>query len=285
LRLPLKLMHSTSKARVVLVTGASSGIGRAIAQVLAQKGYSVYGTSRKAKWGEAEHGVQLIPMDVTNESSVQTAIQTIVEQEGRIDVVINNAGLGMLGAVESVTNHEVKELFDTNVFGVLNVCRSVIPHMRAQHYGYIINITSIAGKMGLPFRGIYSSSKFAVEGFSESLSQELQQFGIRVCIIEPGDYRTAINQNRRVAQQIQDVYAQQSEETHRRVNDEVAKAQTPEAMGHLIHRIVNDSHPRLRYRSANLFQRFSLSLKRILPSRLFEKLVMKHYGMKSLDES
>lgn len=284
MHLPLNLMHSTSKARVVLVTGASSGIGKAIAQVLAQKGFTVYGTSRKAKWGDAHQGVHLIPMDVTNESSVQTALQTIIHQEGRIDAVVNNAGLGMLGAVESVTNEEVKALFDTNVFGVLNVCRAVIPHLRAQHFGYIINITSIAGKMGLPFRGIYSSSKFAVEGFSESLSQELQQFGIRVCIIEPGDYRTAINENRRVAQNIQDVYAHQSEETHRRVNEEVAKAQTPEAMGHLIHRILLDSRPRLRYRSANLFQRFSLSLKRILPSRLFERLMMKHYGMKSLDD-
>ena len=270
----------SKKPQIVLVTGASSGIGESIASTLSTKGYQVFGTSRKISSGAMHKGFTMVQMDVNDEKSVQEGIAWIVQQAGSIDVVVNNAGLGMLGPVESISDEEAKQIFQTNVFGVLNVCRNVIPLMRAQQFGYLINITSIAGMMGLPFRGIYSSSKFAVEGFTETLSQELQQFGIRVCLIEPGDFKTSINENRKVVKNLDPVYAAQCEEAQRRVNQEVSASPTPEAMGHLVHKILQTKRPRFRYRAANVFQRFSLTLKRILPSRWFESLVMNHYGMK-----
>lgn len=271
-----------SKPHIILVTGASSGIGESIAKVLVSKGYSVFGTSRKATTGSLVNGFTMIQMDVNNESSVKSGIEWLVSKTGKIDAVINNAGLGMLGPIESISDEEAKDIFQTNVFGVLNVCRNVIPHMRQQQFGYVINITSIAGMMGLPYRGIYSSSKFAVEGITESMSQELQQFGIRVCLIEPGDFRTSINQNRKVVKHLDPVYAVQCDEAQRRVNEEVLASPTPEYMGYLVHRILQKNKPRLRYRAANVFQRFSLTLKRVLPSRWFESLVMNHYGMKKI---
>lgn len=138
----------------------------------------------------------MLNMDVRDEFQVQQVIQQIVERIGRIDVVVNNAGLGMVGAVELSNDLEVRSLFETNVFGVLNFCRHTIPVMRHAGYGYVINVTSMAGRMGLPFRGIYCATKSAVEGFSEAMSMELKQFNIHVVILEPGDFKTNIDQHR-----------------------------------------------------------------------------------------
>jgi NAD(P)-dependent dehydrogenase (short-subunit alcohol dehydrogenase family) len=265
---------------VVLVTGASSGIGKAVAEHLVSEGHRVFGTSRNILTGVKMADVEFIRMDVTSESDVISAIQHIEAVAGRIDGVINNAGLGMVGPVESTSDEEVRRIYDTNVFGVFRVCRHVIPIMRRQKFGYIINITSLAGQMGLPFRGIYSSSKFAVEGFTESLSQEVMQFGIRVLMIEPGDFRTGINERRHVAEHVHQAYGSQSDDTLRQVSSEVAHAPTPESIGKLIVRILRDERPYLRYRAANLMQRFSLTLMRILPGRWFEYLIMRHYKLR-----
>jgi len=267
-------------SKVILVTGASSGIGLAIAQVLAEKGHRVFGTSRQDPSVFSENPFEMIRMDVRDETSVRKAFDDIKQRAGKLDVVVNNAGLGIIGPVESVTDKEARAIFDTNVFGVLNVCRHSIPFLRESGGGHIINITSIAGMMGLPFRGIYSSSKFAVEGFTESLSQEVRQFGIRVCMIEPGDFRTNINDTRMVASSVHPTYGDQSNRIHSQVNKEVSHAPTPEVIGHLIAGIIDDPSPSLRYRAANLFQRFSLTLKRLLPDRWFETLIMNYYQMK-----
>jgi len=269
-----------SKQKVILVTGASSGIGLAVARVLTSKGHRVFGTSRNVESGTAPHGFEMIRMDVTQEASVIEAINFIKLTTGRLDVVVNNAGLGLVGPVEFITDAEAKEVFETNVFGVLNVCRHTISLLRDAGGGHIINITSIAAQMGLPFRGIYSSSKFAVEGFTESLSQEVRQFGIKVCLIEPGDFKTNINQNRRVAVNINSsVYHDQQAKVLKKISDEVSAAKTPEAIGYRIASIINQNNPRLRFRVANLMQRFTITLMRILPTRLFEKMVMKHYNI------
>lgn len=270
--------NMNSNSKVILVTGASSGIGLAVARVLTQKGHRVFGTSRSDKVGPTPDGFEMICMDVTDENAVVLGIEHIRKAAGKLDVVVNNAGLGMVGPVELVSDAEAREIFETNVFGVLNVCRHVLPLMRSSGGGHIINITSIAAQMGLPFRGIYSSSKFAVEGFSESLSQEVRQFGIKVSIIEPGDFKTNINQNRRVAARVnQSVYQDQQAIVLNQINREVSASRTPEAIGYRIASIIEMNNPRLRFRVATLMQRFSITLMRILPSRVFEKLVMKHY--------
>ncbi|MFN8864404.1 MAG: SDR family oxidoreductase [Flavobacteriales bacterium] len=266
-------------SKVILITGASSGIGLAIAQVLASKGHRVFGTSRRDATSLGHFPFEIIQMDVTKEDQVKAGIERIRNQAGRIDVIVNNAGLGMIGPVESISDAEVRGIFDTNVFGVLNVCRYAIPALRDAGGGYLINITSIAGQMGLPFRGIYSSSKFAVEGFTESLSQEVRQFGIKVCLIEPGDFRTNINESRRVASAIHPAYSDQCEVVLHQVCEEVSHARTPEVIGHLVNGIIHDPNPALRYRAANLLQRFSLTLMRVLPDRWFETIIMRYYRL------
>lgn len=266
--------------KVALVTGASSGIGQAVAEVLYQAGLVVYGASRRASDGDIINGIIQLKMDVTNEQSVIRAISYIKQNQQRLDVVINNAGLGILGAVESVSDQEAKEIFDTNLFGVLNVCRHSIPMLREQKRGYIFNITSIAGLMGLPFRGIYSASKYAVEGLSESLSQEVRDFGIKVIIIEPGDFRTNINQTRKVAKNTIAEYGELQDKIQSQVNHEVSKAPTPEIIGYKILSVMKKRWPRLRYKVATPFQKFSVLVRDIIPDRWFERLVMWYYKVK-----
>lgn len=263
--------------KVALVTGASSGIGKAVAIELKQGGYTVFGASRSVTTGNNEEGIIQIRMDVNSEQSVKAAVDYIINTKGRLDVVVNNAGLGIIGAVESVTDDEVKEIFDTNVFGVLNVCRHTIPFLKKQSKTYIFNITSIAGLMGLPFRGIYSASKYAVEGFSESLSQEVKDFGIKVIIIEPGDFNTNINQTRKIAKNTPEEYIELENKVLAQVNREVSSAPHPSLIGKKILSIMKKRYPRLRYKVATPFQKFSVLTRDIIPDRWFEYLIMKYY--------
>ena len=265
---------------VVLVTGASSGIGLAVSKVLHDEGHRVYGTSRKAQHGEIRDGITFLNMDVTREESVRDAFNYLLQKEVCLDVLVNNAGLGLIGPIENTSDQEVREVFETNVFGVLNVCRIALPHLRKSKNAYVFNITSMAAQIGLPYRGIYSASKFAVEGFTEALSMEVRKFGIRVCLIEPGDFKTNINQTRLVASYVdEENYGVDYHRIMKLVANEVSHARTPESIGYRIASILKQQNPRLRFRVATLMQRFSLTLMRVLPSRWFERLLMRHYGM------
>lgn len=266
--------------KVILVTGASSGIGESIAQSLAVAGYKVYAASRKVTTGQVRKGFIELQMDVCDENSVYKAMDYIRQKDGQIFGLINSAGLGMTGSVEFTSDKEARALFDTNVFGVLNVCRAAIPLMRPQRDGYIINITSIAAQMGLPYRGIYSSSKFAVEGFTESLSMEVSRFGIKVCIIEPGDFRTGINNHRmRAAADDTVYYGTLHHDILEQVRHEVSDAPTPEVIGKRVIKILSDPKPRLRYRIASPKALLSYRLMRTLPSRWFEAIIRKYYKL------
>jgi NAD(P)-dependent dehydrogenase (short-subunit alcohol dehydrogenase family) len=265
---------------VVLVTGASSGIGFSVAKVLHAQGHIVYGSSRNANHGDILEGFTMLRMDVRDETSVRDAIDFMMQRESHLDVLINNAGLGLIGPLENTTNAEVREIFETNVFGVLNVCRICLPHLRKSKNGFIFNITSMAAQIGLPHRGIYSASKFAVEGFTEALSMEVRKFGIKVCLIEPGDFKTNINTTRMVAKFVDHtIYGADYDRILKQVNDEVNHSRSPHIIGYKIASILNSKNPGLRYRVATLKQRFSLTLMRLLPSRWFEKLLMRHYKM------
>ncbi|MCC6599627.1 MAG: SDR family NAD(P)-dependent oxidoreductase [Crocinitomicaceae bacterium] len=269
-------------SKVVLVTGASSGIGKAVAVHLRSSGYRVFGTGRKVNTGDIINGFEMVRLDVTDEASITLGIDYILSKTGgKLHALVNNAGLGMVGPIENISNEEVNEIFRTNVFGVLNMCRACIPVLRRVGGGHIINITSLAGVIGLPFRGIYSASKFAVEGFTESLSQELHQFNIRVSIVQPGDFRTNINATRYVASFVDEsVYGRQSTDILAQVSREVDEAPTPEAVGQMVGHILSLSSPRLRYKVASPLQKISVLIKRISPDRWFEKLVMKRYKLK-----
>ena len=178
-------------SKVVLITGASSGIGKAIATFLSAKGYIVYGTSRNPK-NEKEFSFKLIALDVLKLDTINTAVNYIFEKEGRLDVLVNNAGMGITGPVEETPTDEMRAVFNTNLFGAIDVMKAVLPQMRKQNAGTIINVTSIAGYMGLPFRGLYSATKGALEIVTEAVRMEVKNFGIDIVNVAPGDFATNI---------------------------------------------------------------------------------------------
>lgn len=267
--------------KVALITGGTSGIGKAICEVLASKGYCVYGTGRSVDNDSEQGSYRLLQMDVNDYSSVKAAVHYLHQKEGRIDILVNNAGLGMAGALEDSVVSETIEIFNTNVAGIIRTVQLVLPKMREQKSGLIINVSSVGGLMGLPYRGIYSASKSAVETISESLSQEVMQFGIKVVIIEPGDFNTSINQNRKVSEKAHSsVYKEDFDRIYSLINEEVSQGGNPHEIGELVHHIATRKNPRLRYNVGNFTSKLALSAKRILPDRWFERLMMNHYKMK-----
>lgn len=273
---------------VVLVTGASSGIGKCCAEYLSQQDFRVYGTSRRTNSTHSGQGpskrnfFQMIRMDVTDDSSVNQAVDHILDRESRLDVVVNNAGFGIIGSLEDTTIEEAKFQLETNFFGSLRVCRAVLPIMRQQHSGYIINISSIGGLIGLPFQSAYSASKFALEGAMEALRLEVKPFGIRVVLIEPGDFKTDITRHRQKAAKSKQISAYH--DTFKQVLQTVESGErngpTPEPIAKLIYKVINLNPPRIRYTVGNISQRIAVPLKKILPSRLFESLIQNSFQMK-----
>jgi NAD(P)-dependent dehydrogenase (short-subunit alcohol dehydrogenase family) len=184
-----------SESKVVVVTGVSSGIGRVTAAKFAEQGCQVFGTVRNIAKATPLPGVQLVEMDVSDDASVQRGIQLVIDQAKRIDVLVNNAGVAMLGAAEETSIEEAKWMFETNVFGILRTSKAALPHMRAQRSGRIVNVSSVLGFLPAPYMGLYSAAKHAVEGMSETLDQEVRQFGIRVSLVEPGFTKSKLDAN------------------------------------------------------------------------------------------
>lgn len=266
--------------RVVLISGASSGIGKACAKRLASEGDTVYGTSRHPDESAAgSSGFHLLAMDVNSDESVSAVIERIVQAEGRIDVVVNNAGFGIAGAVEDTSIEEAKALFETNFFGMLRVCRTVLPVMRRAQHGTIVNISSLGGRIGLPYQGLYSATKFAVEGMSEALRMEARQFGIHVTMIEPGDFRTRFTASRRYVDGAKEnsAYQDSFERTIKVAEKDEQTGSSPEQIANLLVRILGSRSPRVRYSVGGISQRGAAILKGILPSRIFEWALMKYY--------
>jgi NAD(P)-dependent dehydrogenase (short-subunit alcohol dehydrogenase family) len=264
---------------VVLVTGVSSGIGKSIAEHLSHLGYRVYGTSRRPGSCPEPEKYVLLSMDVRDPLSVQTAIDSILQNEGRIDVLVNNAGYGIGGAIEDTSPEKVEAQFDTNFFGLYRVLHKVLGQMRRRGSGLIINMSSIGGLIGLPYQGIYSASKFAVEGLSEALYKELYGSGIRVVMIEPGDYKTGFTANREiiVQEKEQDRFARSREV----IEHDEQKGRSPMEIARLIDAIIRKKNPRLRYTVGAFDQKLSVFFKRILSNRLFDKIIMHYYKIGS----
>src|SRR4029453_7752519 len=195
--------------RVVLITGASSGIGRVTAELLAARGQRVYGGVRAPATTRPLAGVELMPLDVRDEASVKACVEEVCRRAGRIDVLVNNAGVNLVGAVEETSISQARALFDTNVIGVLRMIQAVLPGMRRQGAGLIVNISSILGYIPAPFMGVYASTKHALEGLSESLDHEVRAFGVRVVLIEPHYTRTNLDTSAARAEGRIDAYASQ----------------------------------------------------------------------------
>jgi NAD(P)-dependent dehydrogenase (short-subunit alcohol dehydrogenase family) len=263
--------------KVILITGASSGIGKACLDHLASRGHRVFGTSRKNP-GKAG-ATDLIPMDVTDERSVREGVLSVVGEAGRLDVVVNNAGMGFAGAVEETSVEEAQRQFDTNFFGVLRVCRAALPILRRQRSGLILNISSIGGVIGLPFEGLYSASKFALEGLSEALRLEVRQFGIRVVLVEPGDIKTRFGANRVQTREssVASAYQASMETVLGVIRHDEDHAPPPEKVARLVGKIVEKRSPALRYTVGLLMQRLGTGFKGILPAGIFESIIRSIY--------
>jgi NAD(P)-dependent dehydrogenase (short-subunit alcohol dehydrogenase family) len=273
--------------RVVLVTGASSGIGLACATHLAGQGFRVYGTSRRvtdspaAGAATAPGSVTTLTADVTDDHSAEQVVASILSREGRLDIVVNNAGMAIAGAVENTSIEEAKRQLEVNFFGAFRVCHAVLPSMRRQGSGYIVNIGSIGGIIALPYQAMYSASKFAMEGLSEALRLEVRRFGIRVVIIEPGDHKTALTQNRRLTAMSNetDAYRESFEAALARAAQDEQSGPGPEQVARLLHRIVNNPDPRLRYTIGPAAQRAAVWLKRLLPYSILEHGMRNYYSL------
>lgn len=264
--------------KVILITGISSGFGKHIAELLAAKGDTVYGTVRRDT--EINSRVNVLRMDLTDIESIKQAVQTVYQKEGRIDVLINNAGMHAGGPIETSAIKDIKLQMDTNFMGMVHITREVLPLMRQQGGGTIINFGSIMGLMGLPYQAFYSAAKFAIEGFSEALRMEVKQFNIKVIIINPGDFRTNNSANRRnflAPTGTSDPYNRQFMKTLTIVEKEEAKGWEPVVLARKIVKIVDCKNPRQRYIIASLEQKLAVLLKHILPGKWFRMILEDHY--------
>lgn len=263
--------------KVILITGASSGLGKAIGLRLAKAGHIVYGTSRQPQLNDGHSAFPFLAMDVTDDRSVHEAIAEVIGRSGRLDVVINNAGLGIQGPAEDITSELAQRLMDTNVIGPHRVCRAALPHMRTQRSGLIINITSVAGNFGLPYRSFYSASKAALERYTEALSTEVARFGITALTVQPGEFNTNIAAARLRPDVISEANKPGYEKAMEVLGGSMHYSREPDELAQVVERIINSTSPKTTYIVAQGVQRMSIILKKILPGRLFEGMVRKHY--------
>ncbi len=268
------------KYKVVLVVGASSGIGASIAQHLSKCGYIVYGTSRRPF--SIDTTFKPLTLDVNANSSIDDAIRIILKEYNTIDVLINCAGWGIGGPIELCQEKDIKQIMETNFFGVDRLVRAVLPVMRGNHKGLIINTSSIGGLMGLPCQGFYSASKFAVEGYSEALYLELKPFGIDVVLLEPGDFNTGFNANRYWTPSLteESSYWEKSQAAKSKIDEDENFGRDPHILALKVEKILKTKNPRFRYVVAVPIQKLSVYVKRILPSHWYLWILGKYYGIR-----
>lgn len=263
---------------VILITGISSGFGLETARLLSQEGHTVYGTVRRQV--EPLPQVHYLRVDVRDLQAVTEAVSQMVAQEGHIDVLVNNAGMGIGGPVEFATEEEIREQMDANFMGLAHFVTAVLPYMRKQGSGKIIALSSIGGLMGLPFQGFYSASKFAIEGYCEALRLETRSFGITVTVVRPGDFSTGFTGSRKKtanAEALQE-YKTYAESMGKVEHDETGGLK-PQVLASKISKIVRKKRPRYGYVVASFEQRLSVLLKRILPARWFAKILGSYYKL------
>ena len=270
---------STSKPYIVLVTGASSGIGQSIAMYLSQNGCIVYGTARNPQVYQQPKEYTLLALDVQQVSGIDAAVAHILSIHGRIDVLINNAGVGITGPVEQTPLAEIDQVFDVNLKGPIRMLQAVLPAMRSQGSGLVINITSIAGAMGLPFRGLYSATKSSLSLVTESLRMECAPFGVRLCTVAPGDYATNIASGRyHTPVDHNGPYHPQYDKTLAGMNAHVDQGSDPVEVARLVWKIIQSKNPKVHYRVGKPLQKAAIWIKFLLPDTLFERLLLKLYS-------
>ena len=266
-------------AKVVLITGGSSGIGKSVGEYLTNKGFIVYGTSRNADTIK-NHPFKLVSLDVNKIETILTAVNEVISKEGRIDILINNAGMGITGPIEETPTEEMRNVFNTNLFGAIDVMKAALPQMRKQQSGMILNVTSIAGYMGLPFRGLYSATKGALELVTEATSMEVKAFGIKVVNVAPGDFATNIAAGRYHTPVFdKSAYKEVYQSNLDLMDSHVSGGMNPIEMAKTVFKIINTENPKIHYKVGGFMEKFSIVLKRILPDKLYQKILMNHYKM------
>jgi NAD(P)-dependent dehydrogenase (short-subunit alcohol dehydrogenase family) len=264
----------TMKSKTALVTGASSGIGEATAQRLAMAGYKVYGTSRRGAQA-GQRSFEMLPLDVTSDESVDAAVREVMRLDGRIDVLVNNAGFGVAPAgAEESSIEQARSIFDTNFFGIVRMTRAVVPHMRHQGGGRIINIGSVLGFLPMPYGALYAATKHAIEGYSESLDHELRTRGIRVSVIEPAYTKTQFDANFVEPDSKLDEYREARAALGERVKEVMAVADEPGVVADVVLEAASAARPKLRYTAGGLANRLRL-LRRFAPAGLVDAGIRK----------
>ncbi len=266
-----------SENKVALVTGASSGFGKLTAELLASKGYRVFGTSRKEQ-PDPHPGIKMLVLDVRSDISVHECVDELRATAKRIDLLVNNAGEAHVSLVEETSLSEAQGIFDTNFFGVVRVTNAVLPIMREQRAGRIITVGSLAGLVGVPAQAFYSASKFALEGFSESLAMEVRGFNIKVSLIEPGFFKTNIGQSARSGSQSIPDYNTIRETLQTSIQRAIARGDNPQKVAELIVKVAETAKPKLRYRAGSSAVWVS-RLKAILPEEWFGRGMRKTFGL------
>lgn len=264
---------SKTERGIALVTGASSGIGLATARALRRDGFQVFGTSRRAIADTAD-GIKMLTCDVTDDASVRIMVDEILSRAGRIDLLVNNAGVGLLGAAEESSAVQAKALFDVNVFGVLRVTNAVLPVMRRQRKGRIINLSSILGLIPAPYNALYASTKHAIEGYSESLDHEVRMQGIRVILVEPGVTRTSFEENLTRADKPLSVYDTARADAEKLMREIVDLGDAPDVVAGIVVRAANAASPKRRYTAGKTARQVRF-LRRFLPESFVDRNLRK----------
>lgn len=264
--------------KVVLITGVSSGFGKATAELLARSGHQVYGTVRSSCAIDSK--VHLVRMDLMDPESIHTAVNQVVAEAGRIDVLINNAGMHLGGPIEEAPVDLFSKQLATNVNGLVHVLQAALPHFRKQQSGIIVNFSSIGGLMGLPFQPFYSTSKFAIEGLSEALRYEVKPFGIRVVVVNPGDFATSNTANRTNITVPGGPYEEQFRLTQAQFEKDETGGWDPAIMAKVMKKIVESKNPCNRYIVASFDQKLAVFLKRVLPVGLFTRILGSYYKIR-----
>ncbi|MFL2639314.1 MAG: SDR family oxidoreductase [Flavobacteriaceae bacterium] len=264
-------------SKVILITGASSGIGKSIALFLTENGFKVYGTCRNPNNYKIDQ-FKLLKCNINSNKEIDQTISQILSLENKIDVLINNAGIGITGPLEETSEENIKKAFQTNLFGPIEIIKKCIPSMRKNNNGLIINITSILGYFGSPYRGVYSATKSSLEIIGEVFSMELKKFNIKVVNIAPGDFKTDIV-SRRIDTKLKSSsnYINEYKKSVESANKHVKNANSPKEIAQLVHKIINSNNPKIHYKVGRFIQKFSIILKIVLPQKLFEKILI-HYS-------
>ena len=262
---------------VALVTGASSGIGYAKAKALQSEGFRVFGTSRRPA-AESSDGVTMLACDVTDDESVAKLVDRVLTEAGRIDLLVNNAGIGLLGGAEESSTAQAQALFDVNVFGVLRMTSAVLPTMRRQGKGRIINLSSVLGLIPAPYSALYASTKHAIEGYSESLDHELRPFGIRVVLVEPAYTRTSFEENLAKPDRLLEIYDSARAGMNAILRKAIETGDAPELVAKTVLKAATEPVPRRRYAAGKMARQVSF-LRRFVPASAFDKSLRKQLGL------